>query len=133
MPNPSALTLRNPLDLDDARHAARKLAEQRRDAEDEHERLTREAAEAERTYRQAFAAAFVQAEGTAAEREAIARSKASAESYARDLSAGMVKVAAERLRGLEGERSMLKSLVEWSARMAERSAPDGEIIGARRA
>jgi hypothetical protein len=29
----------------------------------------------------------------------------------------MVKVTVERLRGLEGERSQLKSLVEWSAKL----------------
>lgn len=125
--NPSALTLRQPLDVDDARAAARELATQRRAAEREHERLTQTAADSERAYRQAFAKAFVQAEGTAAEREAKARSAAADEAYKRDLAAGMVKVLVERLRGLEGERSMLKSLVEWSARMRldDRDALEG--------
>jgi hypothetical protein len=110
--------MRNPLDLDDARHAARRLAELRRTAEDEHEKAVERAADSERLYRKAFARAFVQATGTAAEREAKARSEAADAAYKRDLDAGMVKVAAERLRGLEGERSMLRSLMEWSQRRA---------------
>jgi hypothetical protein len=116
--NPQALTLEHPLDMDDARRASRRLAELRREAEDAHEQLTKEAAEAEREYRKAFAQAFVQAEGTAAEREAIARAQSADAGYERDLAAGMVKVQAERLRGLEGERSQLKSLTEWSMRLA---------------
>jgi hypothetical protein len=116
--NPNPLTLEHPLDIDDARRASRRLAELRREAEDEHERLTKDAADKERAYRQAYATAFVQAEGTAAEREAIARSESADEAYERDLAAGMVKVQVERLRGLEGERSQLKSLCEWSMRLS---------------
>jgi hypothetical protein len=116
--NPQALTLEHPLDMDDARRASRRLAELRREAEDAHERLTQEAAEAEREYRKQYAQEFVAAEGTAAEREAVARARSADKAYERDLAAGMVKVQAERLRGLEGERSMLKSLVEWSARLS---------------
>ena len=118
MTNPAALTLEHPLDIDDARRASRRLAELRREAEDTHERLTDEAAEAERAYRKAYAQAFVQATGTAAEREAVAKAAASDEAYVRDLKAGMVKVQVERLRGLEGERSQLKSLTEWSMRLS---------------
>lgn len=118
MTNPAALTMRQPLDLDDARHASRRLAELRREAEDEHERLTKEAAEKERLYRRAYSEAFVQAEGTAGEREAKAKAESADEAYDRDLAAGMVKVQAERLKGLEGERSQLKSLIEWSMRLS---------------
>lgn len=116
MTNPSALTLRNPLDLDDAREAARRLAEIRREAEHFHEQMTEQAAEAERTYRKALARAFAQhaGEGTAAQREATARAAVADEAYERDLKAGMVKVALERLRGLEGERAQLRALMEWS-------------------
>jgi hypothetical protein len=131
--NPAALILSDPLDLDDAREAARALSRQRREAERFHERLTEEAAAAERSYRKAYAEAFVKATGTAAEREAKARSEASDAAYARDLKAGMVKVAAERLRGLEGERSMLKTLMEWSARVLEQGTPDGQVFGRRAA
>lgn len=113
----NSLTLEQPLDIDDARRASRRLAELRRDAEDTHEKLTKDAAEAERVYRKAYARAFIQATGTAAEREAVAKSESADEAYKRDLAAGMVKVTVERLRGLEGERSQLKSLTEWSMRM----------------
>lgn len=112
------LTLEHPLDIDDARRASRRLAELRRDAEDAHERMTKDAAEAERNYRKAYSAAFVQATGTAAEREAQAKAASADQAYARDLAAGMVKVQVERLRGLEGERSQLKSLTEWSMRLS---------------
>jgi hypothetical protein len=117
MTNPAALTLEHPLDINDARVASRRLGEQRRAAETEHERLTKDAAEKERLYRKAYSKAFVQATGTAAEREAKAKAESADEAYDRDLAAGMVKVTVERLRGLEGERSQLKSLVEWSAKL----------------
>jgi hypothetical protein len=120
MPNPSPLTLTQPLDIDDARIASRRLSEQRRAAEQELEKLTEKAADAEATYRKMLARAFVAAEGsTAAEREANARAAVVDHSYARDLSAGMVKVQTERLRGLEGERAMLRALIDWSMRIGE--------------
>ena len=115
--NPAALTLEQPLEIDEARRASRRLAGMRRDAEQALEDYIRDAAEKEQAYRKAFAQAFIQATGTAAEREAVAKSEASQEAYERDLAAGMVKVCVERLRGLEGERSQLKSLTEWSMRL----------------
>lgn len=124
MTNPAALYLEQPLDIDDARRAARRLADLRRQAEKEHKEHTERAAAAERDYRKALAQAIVRAEGTAAEREAVARAEVADESYARDLAVGMVKVTAERLRGLEGERSMLKTLMEWSARAIEQGSTD---------
>ena len=134
MTNPSRLHLENPLDIDEARRAARRLAEQRRTAEDEHEKAVERAANAERDYRKRLAQAFIQADGaTAAMREADARAKAADEAFERDLSAGMVKVCSERLRGLEGERSMLKSLIDWSSREADRPAPETPAIGRRAA
>ena len=57
--NPAALTMEHPLDLDDARRAARRLAELRRDAEQHHENAIKEAAQAEADYRRAFARAIV--------------------------------------------------------------------------
>jgi hypothetical protein len=114
------LTLTQPLDIDDARIASRRLSEQRRAAEQELEKLTEKAADAEATYRKMLAQAFVKAEGsTAAEREAHARAAVVDHSYARDLAAGMVKVQTERLRGLEGERAMLRALIDWSMRIGE--------------
>lgn len=132
MTNPARLTLEQPLDIDEARRASRRLAELRREVEDSHKASIEVAADNEAAYRKAYARAFIGAEGTAAEREAIARSESADACRLRDVSAGMVKVFSERLRGLEGERSMLKSLIEWSAREAERPAPDTPPIGALR-
>jgi hypothetical protein len=117
MTNPAALRLEQPLEIDDARRASRRLAELRREAEDSHETMTKEAAEAERVYRKKYAEEFIRATGTAGEREAKAKAESADEAYVRDLKAGMVKVQVERLRGLEGERSQLKSLTEWSMRL----------------
>lgn len=117
MSNPAALNLPDPLDIDDARVAARRLAEKRREAEDQHRKAIEAAADAERDYRREYAQAILQAEGTAAAREAQAKADSAHAAYLRDLAAGMVKAATERLRGLEGERSILKSLIDWSARM----------------
>lgn len=115
------LTLERPLEIDDARVAARRLADQRRQSENDLEMAVTLAAQREQEYRKALAQAFAKNAGgdTAAAREAQARSDASQAAYERDLSAGMVKVQQERLRGLEGERSQLKTLMEWSARMNE--------------
>jgi hypothetical protein len=57
--NPSALTLEQPLEIDDARRASRRLAELRRESEDQLATQTEQAAEKERLYRRAFAEAFV--------------------------------------------------------------------------
>lgn len=127
------LNLERPLEIDEARTAAKRMAEQRRAAEDALQHQVEAAADAERAYRKAFSLAFIAAEGTAAAREAEAKASSADECYARDLSAGMVKVQTERLRGLEGERSMLKSLLDWSARLRldEREVIDGETYGRR--
>jgi hypothetical protein len=133
--NPVALHLERPLEIDEARTAARRMAEQRREAENALQAQVERAAETEREYRKAFSAAFVAAEGTAAAREAEAKAASADECYARDLAAGMVKVATERLRGLEGERSMLKSLTDWSSRLRldEQETVGGQTFGRRAA
>ena len=113
----AALKLGDPLGIDDARRAAQAMAAQRRAVEREMDTAVTTAADAESDYRKAFATAFIQATGTAAEREAIAKRDSARECRERDIRAGMVKVYTERLRGLEGERSMLKSLTDWSARL----------------
>jgi hypothetical protein len=119
--DPRPLTMTDPLDIEDARVASRRLAEQRREAEQTHELAVEYAAAKERDYRKALAQAFVTVDGgTAAVREAQARASVADRSYERDVAAGMVRVAQERLRGLEGERSMLKSLLEMSIRVMER-------------
>lgn len=113
------LLLENPLEIDDARRASHALAQQRRAAEADLDRLTRDAAEAERVYRKALSEAFLTATGdTAAMREAKAKAMASDAGYDRDLAAGLVKACIERLRGLEGERAQLRQLSDWSMRMS---------------
>jgi hypothetical protein len=134
MNNPVALHLERPLEIDEARTAARRLADQRRDAENTLQQLIKAAADAEAEYRRALSEAFLTVEGgTAAAREAAARAKATPKSHERDIAAGMVKVQMERLHGLEGERSMLKSLIDWSShlRLDEREVIDGVTYGRR--
>ena len=136
MTNPRTLGMEDPLDMDDARRASRALAGMRRDAEATHESRVEAAADAERTYRRALARAMVAAEGrTAAEKEAAARAECADAAYTRDLAVGMVKVAQERLKGLEGERSMLKSLIDMSGRILDRTEPpaQGQTYGRRAA
>lgn len=133
MSNPVALHLERPLEIDEARLASRRMSEQRRAAEDALQAQVQKAAEAERVYRKRYAVEFVQAQGTAAEREAVAKAGSADECYERDLAAAMVKVQTERLRGLEGERSQLKSLTEWSMRLRldEREVAGGQTFGRR--
>ena len=114
------LILTQPLDLDDAREAARQMSVQRRNTESMLEEQNKTAADAEHSYRKAFARAFIQAEGTAAAREAIARAESADEARERDIQERIFKVLQERLRGLEGERAMLRALMEWSMKMNER-------------
>ncbi len=101
----------------DAREAMQLLSRQRRAAEQEHRNQIERAAEAERSYRKGLARAFVETEGTAAEREAKARAQVADLSYQRDLQAGLVKACMERLQGLDGERASLHRLVEYSVRL----------------
>ena len=109
------LTLAEPLSIDDGRQAAQAISRQRRSVEESLEQAVKDAADAEVEYRKAYANAFIDADGTAAEREAKAKKASAKECRERDIKAGMVKVMQERLRGLEGERSLLKSLIDWSA------------------
>lgn len=115
--NPSALYIEEPLSLDDARKASQVLARQRREAENNLAAATEKAAETERLYRKRTAVAYANLAGatmTAAQREAQARADAADAAYERDLAAGMVKVAQERCRGLEGERAQLRVLIDLS-------------------
>lgn len=117
MTNPVALHLEEPLSLDEARAASRAMASQRRAAEETLQALVEDAAHKEHAYRKAYADAIVKADGTAEARKALALAECAREAMDRDISAGMVRVQTERLRGLEGERSLLKSLVDWSSRL----------------
>ena len=114
--NPTPIHLAEPLAIDEARSASRALASQRRNAEDTLQAAVEHAAASEQKYRKAYARAIVSVEGPAVVKEAQAKAQASGEAYDRDLAVGMVKVAGERLRGLEGERSQLRALMDMSAR-----------------
>lgn len=118
MNNPTPIYLSEPLGIDEARAASRALASQRRLAEANLESAIKTAAETELTYRKAKAIEHTKAagEGTAAQRDAIVNAATAQERYERDLAAGQVKVWQERLKGLEGERSQLRGLIELSAR-----------------
>ena len=111
------LILTQPLDIDDAREAAREMSSQRRATEEMLKGQNIIAADAEANYRRAFAAAFVRAEGTAAERQAVAHSESADMARDRDIQERMFKVFEQRLRGLEGERAMLRALMEWSMKL----------------
>lgn len=57
---------------------------------------------------------FVQAEGTAAAREAEAKSNTADLLFRKRLARDMVKVAQARLDGIDGERASMHRLIEFS-------------------
>jgi hypothetical protein len=116
MNNPTPLHLAEPLAIDEARTASRTLASQRRAAEDNLQAAVEHAAVTEAKYRKSYARAIIAAEGPVTIREAVAKSETAAIAYDRDLASGMVRVCQERLRGLEGERSQIRALMDMSAR-----------------
>jgi hypothetical protein len=129
--------LNDPLEMDDARRASRRVAEIRRDAENEHRRAVQAKADAEREYRQALAIEIVRLKN-GGESSTAATERARGEDAVKDklrefrVAEGMVDAAKERLRGIEGERSLLKSLIDASARMMvgpEARPPDGHVYG----
>jgi hypothetical protein len=123
--NPTPLSLGDPLDLDDGRRAASMLARQCRDGVNNLDRAVKAHAEAEQSYRIAYATKLVELRsnatpvGIATEMakgdESVARLK-----YERDLAKGMIDVARERLRQLDGERASLRQLLEWSRKFEDR-------------
>lgn len=130
--------LNDPLEMDDARRASRRVAEIRRDAERAHREAVEAKADAERDYREAYAKEIVRLKADG-EASTTAAERARGEDNVKDklrafrLAEGMVDAAKERLRGVEGERSLLKSLIDASARMMygpEARPPDGRVYGA---
>ena len=122
MSNPARLHLDDPLDIDEARKAARTMSTLRREAEKQYEDHIEKAADAESAYRKGYAEAFIAAEGTAGEREAKAKKESASKARTRDIEAGLLRLQSERLRGLDGERGLLSSLIAWSRSMEERTA-----------
>lgn len=123
--NPTPLSLGDPLDLDDGRRAASMLARQCRGAVDSLDQAVTRHAEAEHTYRKAYASKLVELRGQAVPAticlelakgdEQVAKLK-----FDRDLAKGMIDVARERLRQLDGERASLRQLLEWSRKFEDR-------------
>lgn len=114
MTHSTPLELREPLALDDAREMARLISRQRRAAEKELEQRSKDAAQAEQDYDVAYHQQFVQAEGTAAAREAEAKSNTADLLFRKRLARDMVKVAQARLDGIDGERASMHRLIEFS-------------------
>jgi len=127
MTNPAALTLGDPLDLDDARKASRAVAEQAKMAIDDLKGWGESFAKAERDYRKALAvkAAELRGQGHPA---TLVRDLARGDEHVatlccdRDNAATMMDVCKERLRMIDGQRAALRQLVEWSRRYDERAA-----------
>jgi hypothetical protein len=130
--NPTPLALGNPLDLDDGRKAASVLARQCRAGVEELDRAVRAHAEAEHAYRKALASKLLELRGQAVPATLaldLAKGQAGEEGdsgvsrlrFERDLAKGMIEVARQRLRQLDGERASLRQLLEWSQRFEERS------------
>ena len=110
---------RDPLDMDDAREAARRVSRLRRDAEGELRRQAQAKAEKEGAYRLARAKGILveKAEhgSTVAKELADGREEVKKALVEWKVAEGLWDAARERVRGVEGERSMLKSLIDWSS------------------
>lgn len=107
------------MSVQEAKALAHQIAVSRREAEKVLEACVNEAATATHAYRKGFAEAIVKAEGTQTVREAQAKAEAADLELKRDIARGMERVAQERLRGLEGERSILKTLMDWNSRLEQ--------------
>jgi hypothetical protein len=112
----------DPLGMDDARAASRRASQMRRDAE--RERITRgeKKAEAEVAYRKARALAIMRLKidhgATVAKELSDGEDDVSPLLLEKMKADTLYDAAGERLKTLEGERSMLKSLIDWSSTIA---------------
>lgn len=113
----------DPLDMDDARAASRRVSRLRRDAEAQLVKRAREKGEKESEYRRLRSIAITEARAdgpaTTAKEMADGDSKVRKALVEWKVAEGMYDAARERVKGVEGERSMLKSLIDWSARINE--------------
>lgn len=127
--------LGDPLMMDDARNAAHVTAQMRRRAEEELERRVQTKATTEAEYREKLAKEIViqKAEHGATAAKELAHQDAEVKKalIAFKVAEGMVLASKERLEGLEGERSMLKSLIDWSATIMNVLRQTGEDDGRR--
>ncbi len=103
------------------------MSETRRSVEDAYKDAGVKATDAELAYRKAYSQAYakrrIAGEGDGAA-DRYARGEAAALAHERDGAAATVKFLSERLKGLEGDRSLLKSLIDWSSRMDDRPPPE---------
>lgn len=112
----------DPLDLDDGRRAAHQQAKIQRRALDDLESRVGAAAGSELEYRKALAVEIIRLRSdgvpvTVAGDLARGDDGVAALKQARDLADGMVTAQRERVRELEGERAMLRELLEYSRRV----------------
>lgn len=119
-------SVENPLDYDDAREAAHKLAEQRREAREWLERSHAALAREERAYRELVAKTWaeVKAEGemTAGQAKAEVDGRCAGQRQERDVAAAIVEAAKERLKEIDATRASFHQLLAWSAKVA----PNGD-------
>ena len=112
----------DPLDMDDARRAAHRMAQIRREREADYRTAIEDRAAKEAEYRKNLSLAIVRLRG-----EGVASSAAPEAARGDDtvkqslidfrIAEGMVDAHKQRLQGVEGERSMLKSLIDYSAKV----------------
>jgi flagellar biosynthesis/type III secretory pathway protein FliH len=125
MSNPALMDLEDPLrmvqplDVDDARRASKLQAELRRQKSAEREKAAGVAARLEGEYRKARAKAYAAARAAgkgAGEAEVTADGESADARVEWKLQEAVVRGLDEALACLDGERSQLKSLMDWSAR-----------------
>lgn len=110
--------------MDDAREASRRAARIRRDAEAEFREAIADCAAKEAHYRELLSKAIVDLKATTGVSSTEATERARGEASVKQalinfrVAEGMLKAYEQRLRGIEGERSQLKSLIDYSARVA---------------
>lgn len=125
----------DPLDMDDARKASRRSSQLRRDAEADLRQAINDRAEKEGRYRKLLAKEIVRKRAEHAATLAVDLAKGEDDVRAAmidfRIAEGMVDAHKERLKTIEGDRSQLKSLIDWSAGIANilREQPDQPVSG----
>jgi hypothetical protein len=110
-----------------AQDGLRDIAQRRRAARHELEAAHQAYADGEAAYRRARAAAYATVEGpNASARDAIVDAQTSGERHARDIAKGRIDVARAALDEIDGERSSLHRLLEWSMRIDPNALMGGE-------
>ncbi len=134
----------DPLDYEDARQALKASAERIRAAEDALEQQIDKAAKAEGEYRRQVARKIISYRKSespvgkaigATEAELLAKGSDEVLAYSqiRDIERDMVKHAFAVLEDRRGDRASLHKIVDWSMKVAEREAGDGQTFGRRAA